>query len=92
MVFSSGIFLFFFLPIVYLLYCICPNLKFKNAFLILASLFFYAFGEPIYIFLMIGSILGNYCLARLIAASQQWAKAVLILTVVFNIGLLVFFK
>ncbi|MBD5451115.1 MAG: MBOAT family protein [Lachnospiraceae bacterium] len=92
MVFSSGIFLFFFLPIVYLLYCICPNLKFKNALLILASLFFYAFGEPIYIFLMIGSILVNYCLARLIAASRQWAKAVLILTVVFNIGLLVVFK
>lgn len=92
MVFSSGIFLFFFLPIVYLLYCICPNLKFKNALLILASLFFYAFGEPIYIFLMIGSIFVNYCLARLIAASRKWAKAVLILTIVFNIGLLVVFK
>ena len=92
MVFSSGIFLFFFLPIVYLLYCICPNLKFKNTLLILASLFFYAFGEPIYIFLMIGSIFVNYCLARLIAASRQWAKATLVLTIVFNIGLLAVFK
>ncbi|MDE7267756.1 MAG: MBOAT family protein, partial [Lachnospiraceae bacterium] len=92
MVFSSGIFLFFFLPIVYLLYCICPNLKFKNALLILASLFFYAFGEPIYIFLMIGSIFVNYCLARLISASQQWAKTALVLAVVFNIGLLAVFK
>lgn len=92
MVFSSGIFLFFFLPIVYLLYCICPNLKLKNGLLILASLFFYAFGEPVYVLLMIGSILMNYCMARLIAAREQWAKAVLALAVVFNIALLVVFK
>ena len=92
MVFSSCIFLFFFLPIVYLLYCICPNLKMKNALLILASLFFYAFGEPVYIVLMIGSILANYCLARLIAAGERWAKTALVLTVVFNIGMLVVFK
>ncbi|MDE7323307.1 MAG: MBOAT family protein [Lachnospiraceae bacterium] len=92
MVFSSCIFLFFFLPIVYLTYCICPNLKVKNALLIIASLFFYAFGEPVYILLMIGSILTNYCLARLIAASKRWAKSALCVTVVFNIGMLVVFK
>ncbi len=92
MVFSSCIFLFFFLPVVYLAYCICPNLRVKNALLITASLFFYAFGEPVYIFLMIGSILANYCLARLIAASEKWSKAALCVTVVFNIGMLVVFK
>lgn len=92
MVFSSCIFLFFFLPVVYLTYCICPNLKVKNALLILASLFFYAFGEPVYILLMIGSILANYCLARLIASSKKWAKAGLCVTVLFNIGMLVVFK
>ena len=92
MVFSSCIFLFFFLPLVYLLYCICPNLKMKNALLILASLFFYAFGEPVYIVLMICSILANYCLAQLIAAGERWAKTALVLTVVFNIGMLVVFK
>ncbi|MDE5825476.1 MAG: MBOAT family protein, partial [Lachnospiraceae bacterium] len=80
MVFSSCIFLFFFLPIIYLLYCICPNIKVKNAVLILASLFFYAFGEPVYILLMIGSILINYVLARLIASRQQGAKGILALT------------
>ena len=92
MVFSSCIFLFFFLPITYLLYCICPNIKGKNAVLILASLFFYAFGEPVYILLMIGSILINYVLARLIASAQQGAKGILALTVLFNIGMLVVFK
>ncbi|MDE6053487.1 MAG: MBOAT family protein, partial [Lachnospiraceae bacterium] len=92
MVFSSCIFLFFFLPITYLLYCICPNIEGKNAVLILASLFFYAFGEPVYILLMIGSILINYVLARLIASAQQGAKGILALTVLFNIGMLVVFK
>lgn len=92
MVFSSCIFLFFFLPFVYLVYWICPSLKIKNALLILASLFFYAFGEPVYIFLMIGSILANYVMARLIAAKQQWARGILALAVLFNIGLLVVFK
>lgn len=92
MVFSSCIFLFFLLPFVYLAYWICPSLKIKNALLILVSLFFYAFGEPIYIFLMIGSILVNYVLARLIAAKQQWARGILALTVLYNIGLLVVFK
>jgi len=92
MVFSSAIFLFFFLPAVYLLYWISPNLKVKNIVLILASLFFYAFGEPVYILLMIGSILVNYALARLIAARPQGGRGILVLTVVFNIGMLVVFK
>lgn len=92
MVFSSCIFLFFFLPVVYLLYWICPNLKVKNAILILASLFFYAFGEPVYIVLMIGSILINYVLARLIASKQQGGRGILALTVLFNTGMLVVFK
>lgn len=92
MVFSSCIFLFFFLPAVCVLYWICPNLKIKNAILILASLFFYAFGEPVYILLMIGSILVNYALARLIASRQRGAGGILALTVAFNIGMLIVFK
>ena len=92
MVFSSCIFLFFFLPVVCFIYWICSNLRVKNAILILASLFFYAFGEPVYILLMIGSILVNYALARLIASRQQGAGGILALTVAFNIGMLVVFK
>ncbi len=92
MVFSSCIFLFFFFPVIYLLYWICPNLKVRNAVLILASLFFYAFGEPVYILLMIGSILINYVLARMIASKEQGGRGILALTVLFNIGMLVVFK
>lgn len=92
MVFSSCIFLFVFLPIVYLLYCVCPSIKVKNFILIVASLLFYAFGEPMYVFLMIGSILVNYALARGIAASKDWDIVFLILTVIYNIGMLVIFK
>lgn len=92
MVFSSCIFLFVFLPVTYLLYCICPGIKVKNAILIIASLMFYAFGEPVYVFLMIASILVNYILARCIAAKEKSGKGILTFTVIFNIGMLVLFK
>jgi Predicted membrane protein involved in D-alanine export len=64
----------------------------KNALLIMASLFFYAFGEPVYVILMTGSILTNYAMARLIAGYQKRARIFLCMAVVFNLGLLVFFK
>lgn len=92
MVFSSCVFLFGFLPIVYILYCLCPNITCKNILLIIASLFFYAFGEPVYVFLMLGSILVNYILARWIASKPQGGQGILAVTVVFNIGMLVVFK
>ncbi len=92
MVFSSVIFLFFFLPAVYIMYCLCSDIRMKNALLIMASLFFYAFGEPMYVILMTGSILTNYAMARLIAGYQKRARIFLCLAVVFNLGLLVFFK
>lgn len=58
----------------------------------MASLFFYAFGEPMYVILMTGSILTNYAMARLIAGYQKRARIFLCMAVVFNLGLLVFFK
>ncbi len=58
----------------------------------MASLFFYAFGEPVYVILMTGSILTNYAMARLIAGYQKRARIFLCMAVVFNLGLLVFFK
>jgi alginate O-acetyltransferase complex protein AlgI len=64
----------------------------KNALLIMASLFFYAFGEPVYVILMTGSILTNYAMARLIAGYQKRTRIFLCMAVVFNLGLLVFFK
>ena len=59
MLFSSIVFLFTFLPAVLVLYYLLPE-RFHNPVLLLASLIFYAWGEPVYIFLMLLSILFNY--------------------------------
>ena len=53
MVFSSVVFIFVFLPVVFLVYGILPSLKWKNLFLVFASLIFYAYGEPVYVLLML---------------------------------------
>lgn len=92
MVFSSCFFVFAFLPITYILYMLAPNIRIKNAVLIITSIAFYSFGEPVYVLLMLGSILFNYLLALWIAACTKNAKPVMILSVVVNIGLLVVFK
>ena len=65
MLFSSMTFLWLFLPFVFIVYRILPKCL-KNTFLLFASLLFYAWGEPIYIFLMISSVSVNYVLAILI--------------------------
>ena len=59
MLFSSIVFLFTFLPAVLVLYYLLPE-RFHNPVLLLASLIFYAWGEPVYLFLMLLSILFNY--------------------------------
>ena len=70
MVFSSAIFLFAFRPIVFGL-CLLPiPLKAKNIILIFGSLFFYAFGEPVYVLLMLASSLVNYTFGRLLGMSS----------------------
>lgn len=97
MVFSSAIFLFAFLPIVCGLYFIMPNLKVKNALLIVASLIFYGFGEPIYVLLMIASIIVNYLfgLFEYLAYTKKHCavqKLMLVISIVANIGVLGVFK
>ena len=91
MVFSSLVFLCIFLPIVFILHTVAPSIKIKNGLLIVASLFFYAFGEPVYVFLMLFSALFNYAAARIIDKSKS-KKAMLALAVAVNIGLLGVFK
>jgi hypothetical protein len=59
MLFSSNVFLFAFLPAVLLCYFISPR-RLRNPVLLLFSLFFYGWGEPVYLFLMLGDILLNY--------------------------------
>ncbi len=97
MVFSSLIFLYLFLPVCLLCYGLFPSLRAKNAVLILFSLVFYAWGEPFYILLLLGSVLINYLLGLGIGKAQQqnhpklagfWCGT----SLVFNIGLLGVFK
>ena len=90
MVFSSFIFLCFFLPVIFLLYYLIPNKIFKNVILIIASLTFYAYGEPVYIILLIVSVFMNYLFGIILDKHKN--KLVLALSVLLNIGLLVVFK
>lgn len=92
MVFSSLVFLCIFLPTVFLLYTLVPSLKFRNGLLIVASLIFYAYGEPVYVLLMIFSSLLNYICARLVANENAKRKLLLVLAVVINLGILAVFK
>lgn len=91
MLFSSPIFVFAFLPLVYLLNLKMP-VKISNVFLTMASLLFYAWGEPVYILLLIASVTVNYYAALLIARSNKYKKTIFIISLIFNIGLLVIFK
>ncbi|CDQ18927.1 MBOAT family O-acyltransferase [Halobacillus karajensis] len=91
MVFSHLVFLFCFLPIVLISYFLAPKF-FKNIILLIASLFFYAWGEPIYIFLMLFSIQMNYFLGRLIGKDPSKKRGYLILAIVGNVLILGFFK
>ena len=93
MIFSSVQFLYWFLPIVILLYFAVPW-KLKNAVLLLASLAFYFFGEPVYTFLMLGSAFIGYLHGLIIdkVRGTKWAKVALVSSLVFGLGALGFFK
>ena len=90
MVFSSLIFLCVFLPVVFLLYYLIPSIRAKNLLLIFFSLLFYAYGEPVYVLLMIASTLFNYGFGLLMRCKHR--KAVLALSVVVNLSFLLVFK
>ena len=94
MVFSSNIFLFLFLPITLGLYYLAPRLL-RTPVLLLASLVFYGWGEPVYLLLMISVIAANYGFGLWIARRQsrgQSARTALVLSVVFNLAVLGWFK
>ena len=71
MVFSSQVFLFLFLPATYLLYLVIRHHKARNILLVVASLVFYAYGEPMAVLLMILSIVCNYVFGRLVADEKR---------------------
>lgn len=93
MLFSSITFLYYFLPATVIVYFISPK-RLKNFVLLLASLFFYFAGEPIYSLLLVGSSFSGYVHGLLIEKFRgtRFSKAALISSIVVGIGLLGFFK
>lgn len=89
MLFSSIPFIYYFLPIVLLLYFLVPKVA-KNTVLLIFSLVFYAWGEPAYVFLMAGSILMGYVFGILI--EKYNSKLCMIISVAISLGLLGYFK
>lgn len=94
MVFSSLTFLYYFLPILLVLYFSVPYRPFKNGLLIIASLFFYGWGEPIWISLMIISSIVDYISGQIIHRNftNKWRYFGLLMSLTINLGLLGFFK
>ena len=96
MIFSSVFFMFVFLPIVLLAYFLVPK-KLKNVVILISSLIFYAWGEPVYVALMIFSIIYNYIAGLEIEYNRNKgkkgkAKTVFLMAVVVNLLILGFFK
>lgn len=97
MLFSSSIFQFLFLPLVLVIYYL-PLRKCRqgqNVFLLLASLFFYAWGEPWFVLVMMGSIVANYGFGLWVAHNKRRGKTCrvpIFLTLVANLGILFVFK
>lgn len=93
MVFSSLFFTFAFLPVTLILYYSLGK-RLRNVVLLAASLFFYAWGEPAYIILMCISIMINYCIGSFLNKnnSRGKRKLLLIISLVFNLGCLAYFK
>ncbi|KUO58671.1 MAG: transcriptional regulator [Gracilibacter sp. BRH_c7a] len=94
MVFSSLLFTFAFLPVIAILYYSLGK-HFRNIVLLTASLFFYAWGEPVYVLLMCSSIMINYWIGTLLGrddTSKRKRQLFLIISLVFNLGCLAYFK
>ncbi len=94
MVFSSLLFMFIYLPVVLAVYYIVPP-KRRNVWLFVVNLVFYGWGEPVYILLMLFSIVINFVSGRLVAkhlADDRRARRIIVVTVIVNLAMLVFFK
>ncbi len=93
MVFSSSIFLVYFLPILLVIYFITPRI-FKNVVLLLASIVFYAWGAPKFIFAILGTTTLDFFLVKIMyhADTKKKQKLFLILSLCLNVGMLFYFK
>jgi len=96
MVFSDGVFLFLFLPIALVVYYspFCKSITVKNIWLFFISLIFYAWGEPLYIILMLLSICVNWLLGRWVSGYSKSAKGkkIVFISCIYNLGVLFVFK
>lgn len=97
MLFSSIFFIFTFLPVLMALYFMIPpeNMRLRNGILLLASLIFYSWGEPVYVALMIFSIAFNWYMALVIERkinAKDRAKKELVFTIIINLFIMGFFK
>lgn len=93
MVFSSIVFLLYFLPIFLLLYFLA-DARYKNALLLAASVIFYSWGAPLFIFVILGTTFLDFHLVRWMHASSKkvWRRFLLVVSVCMNLGLLFYFK
>lgn len=92
MVFSSSLFLLYFLPIFFILYYIVPRVA-KNYVALIASIFFYSWGAPDFIFIVLASIMIDFYLVKWVHNSVGKKKNILVaISVISNIGLLLYFK
>lgn len=95
MVFSSLFFLYVFLPLNLIVYHLMPTMRAKNIVMMIFSLIFYAWGEPVYVFLLLAMAFADWLLARYIGAQQSRSPAArrgVVLTCVVDLGLLGIFK
>ena len=93
MVFSSIIFLFYFLPLFFLIYYLADK-KYKNAVILCGSVFFYAWGAPVFIFILLGTTIVDFFVVRLMASrpEKRTRMALMCVSLCINLGLLFYFK
>lgn len=92
MVFSSSVFLFLFLPAVLAAYYLVPGRAAKNVILLVSSLVFYAWGEPVYVVLMVASMLANWAFGLKVGEGRPHRRLWLAASLAFNLAVLGFFK
>ena len=93
MVFSSVLFLFYFLPVFFIIYSLLPH-KFRNIWALIASLLFYAWGAPIFVFVVSSVIISDFFIVNKIHSSDnhKQRRRLLAVSVIMKVGLLAYFK
>lgn len=92
MIYNSSLFLLYFLPVFLIVYYLIDR-RFKNLFLLLSGIFFYAWGAPVFVFYVIGAVLADFVILRRIPVSKPAMKRFLFwISMAINLGLLLYFK